>query len=245
MRQRPRMCIVGFGRTGKACAKVFSPGFDVEIISQRDIQAEARRRGARQSEDFRESLPKADYVFLAVPIEVLDTWIPRINELTKPTCVVMDCCTVRQAANEKLSRLQRNRFGLPEIGGNGLPVDGEPDPFIRDYLEAQGCRLRPIQEDPKQKPVSGIAHFIGMALDLNLTAEERSGLAKGGAGQCLLKLIEHLKTNSPSTYKEIQLLDARMSGRRKEVIAWLEALDAELDRGEFRFQPYPSERWRE
>lgn len=246
MSRQPRMCIVGFGRMGKACAQVFSPGFDVDIISRRNIQAEARERGARQSEDSRESLREADYVFLAVPIEALDGWVPRINELTKPSCVVVDCCTVRHAANEKLSRVQRHRFGLPEIGANELPVDGEPDPLIRDYLEAQECRLYAIDtEGPERKPVAGIAHFIGMALDLNLTAEERSRLPRGGAGQCLLKLIEHLKTNSPSTYKETQLLDAQMSARRKEVIAWLMALDAELDGGEFRFEPYSPERWRE
>ncbi len=159
--------------------------------------------------------------------------------------MVMDCCTVRTAANEKLSRVQRHRFGLPLIGSSELPVDGKPDPSVRDYLEAQGCRLYPIDPEDSGTPVSGVAHFIGMALDLNLTAEERSQLAIGGAGRCLLKLIEHLKTNSPSTYKEIQLLDPRMSARRKEVIAWLEALDAELDKGEFRFQPHPPERWRE
>jgi len=231
---------------GKVSAKLFSPGFDVEIISRRDIQAEARERGVRQSEDLRKSLAEADYVFLAVPIEALDGWIPRINELTRPSCVVMDCCTVRQAANEKLSGVQRRRFGLPEIGGEEVPADGEPDPLIRTYLEARGCRFRPVDsEGPEHKPVAGIAHFIGMALDLNLTAEERTRLAGGGAGQCLLKLIEHLKTNSASTYKEIQLLDGRMSARRKEVIAWLSGLDAELDEGEFRFQPYPPERWRE
>jgi hypothetical protein len=243
MPQRPKMCIVGFGRMGRICAKLFSQGFDVEIISRRDIQAEALERGARQSEDPDKSLANADYVFLAVPIEALDGWIPRVNELTKPECVVMDCCTVREAADEKLSRLERRRFGLPEIGGSESPVDGEPDPLIREYLEVQGCRLRPIQNEGK--PVSGIAHFIGMALDLNLTEEERSRLGRGGAGQCLLRLIEHLKTNSPSTYKEIQLLDAGMSARRREVIEWLKALDEELDKGEFRFQAYPQERWRE
>lgn len=243
--QRPRMCIIGFGRMGKLCAKVFSPGFDVEVMSRRDIQTEARQRGARQSQDPAKSLGEADYVFLAVPIEALDNWIPRINQLTRPDCVVMECCTVRRAANEKLAQVERPHFGLPEIGGTEAPVDGEPDPLIRDYLHAQGCRFYPIQPEESLEPVSGIAHFIGMALDLNLTAEERDRLTHGGAGQCLLRLIEHLKTNSPSTYKEIQLLDPRMSARRKEAIAWLQALDEELDRGEFQFEPYPPERWRE
>jgi hypothetical protein len=32
---------------------------------------------------------------------------------------------------------------------------------------------------------------------------------------------------------------------RKEVIDWLKALDEELSRGEFRFEPYTPDRWRE
>ena len=84
-----------------------------------------------------------------------------------------------------------------------------------------------------------------MALDLNLTEEERDKLSRAGSGRCLLNLIEHLKTNSPSTYKETQLLDPGMSVRRKEVIEWLKNMDKELSRGEFRFKPYPPDRWRE
>ena len=242
----PRMCVVGFGRMGKRCAAVFSPGFAVEVVSRRDVRTEAERRGARQSEDADGSLREADYVFLAVPIEALDAWVSRINEATRPECVVMDCCTVREAANEKLSRLHRRHFGLPEIGGGELPVDGEADDRIREYLEGQGARLHAMPRDSADaKPVAGVAHFIGMALDLNLTDEDRARMAKGGAGQCLLRLIEHLKTNSPSTYKETQLLDPGMSARRKEVIAWLGALDRELDAGVFSFRPYPPDRWRE
>lgn len=245
-RDTPRMCVVGFGRMGKRCAAVFSKGFRVEVVSRRDIRAEAEERGASQSEDAEKSLAEADYVFLAVPIEALDAWVPKVNETTKSECVVMDCCTVRQAANEKLSRLQRRRFGLPEIGGMDLPVDGEADDRIREYLQSQGVRLYPLPADsPDRKPVAGVVHFIGMALDLNLTDEERSRMAKGGAGQCLLRLIEHLKTNSPSTYKETQLIEPGMSARRKEVIAWLRALDQELDEGIFRFSSYPPNRWRE
>ena len=226
------MCIIGFGRMGKAALRVFSPRFNVAIISRRNAQPEIEK-----------ALAKADYVFLAVPIEGLDHWVPQINELSKPGSVVMDCCTIRQAANDKLSRIERRHFGLPEIGGQELPVDGEPDPVIRNYLKEQGCRLYPIETEGK--PVMGIAHFIGMALDLNLTEEERVALSRAGSGRYLLQLIEHLKTNSPSTYKETQLLDLGMSARRKEVIEWLKNMDDELSRGEFRFKPYPPDRWRE
>jgi len=52
--------------------------------------------------------------------------------------------------------------------------------------DAGSARLR-LREAGPGSPISS------MALDLNLTEEERSGLARCGSGQCLLKLIEHLK----------------------------------------------------
>ena len=245
MAQKARMCVIGFGRMGKRCAKLFSDGFEVEVISRRDIRTEARERGAEQSVDVTKSLSEADFIFLAVPIEALDAWIPKINDLAKPHSVVMDCCTVRRAANEKLSRIQRRRFGIPALGTQ-VRVDGEPDERIQEYLEQRGCRLSAIDnETPQERPVAGIAHFIGMALDLNLTEDERSAMTGSPACRYLLQSVGHLKSNSPSTYKETELLDIRTSGRRKEVIAWSKECDEELDRGVFRFQPYPRRKWRE
>ena len=246
MTTKSKMCIIGFGRMGKRCAKLFSDGFQVEVISGRDIRSEAWERGAEQSNNSTKSLSEADFIFLAVPIEALDLWTPRIDKFSKPDCVVIDCCTVRHAANEKLCDVQRKRFGLPELGAPELPVDGEPDKRISDYLEQRGCRLYPINVgDTGRKPVAGLAHFIGMTLDLNLTADERSRMEKSGACRYLLQLIEHLKSNSPATYKETQLLNPSMSDRRKEFIAWLKQLDEELDRGIFEFKSHPPDKWRE
>ena len=78
-----------------------------------------------------------------------------------------------------------------------------------------------------------------------LTEDEGARMMGSPACRYLLQLIGHLKSNSPSTYRETQLLDPRMSIRRKEVIAWLREFDEELDRGAFRFQPYPRDKWRE
>ena len=51
MSKKSKMCVIGFGRMGKRCAKVFSEGFEVEVISRRDIRSEAGERGATQSDD--------------------------------------------------------------------------------------------------------------------------------------------------------------------------------------------------
>ena len=241
-----RMCVIGFGRMGKRCAKLFSGGFTVDVISQRDIRSEAQDRGAEQSADETESLCEADFVFLAVPIDALDVWIPKVNEFAKPECVVMDCCTVRYAANQKLAQLKRRHFGMLTFGGKRVPVDGEPDERICQYLRERGSDMSRMKaKKPNGKPVVGLVHFVGMALDLNLTEGYRSAMSGSPACRYVLQLIEHLKSNSPSTYKETQLLAPDMSQGRKELIGWLKELDAELDKGIFRFEPYPREKWRE
>jgi prephenate dehydrogenase len=239
-----RMAIIGFGRMGKQAARLFAEGFHVQVISSRDVRAECAARRARQSDSPDESLAQADFIFLAVPIDVLDLWIPRINETSRQDCVVIDCCTVRRAAEERLCKVNRRRFGMPELHGSPLPVEGGPDQRISRYLQRTGIGLRPVApEEDKGTPVIGMAHFIGMALDLNLTEQDRSALARSKAGSYILQLIEHLKSNSPSTYREIQLMDPRMPDGRKELIDWLKGFDEELNRGVFRFEAYPRERW--
>ena len=90
-----------------------------------------------------------------------------------------------------------------------------------------GCKLIPrTAEDEDRRTGPGMAHFIGMALELYLPEEEREKLPSGAGrfllqsvyGRCPKKgehLIEHLKTNSPSTYRETQLLNPFMADARK------------------------------
>ena len=243
---RSRMSIVGFGRMGKQAAKLFAEGFDVEVISSRDVRAECAARGATQSDSPDESLAQADFIFLAVPIDVLDLWIPRVNASSRQDCVVVDCCTVRPAAEEKLRRINRRHFGMPELHAPTLVVDGEPHDRISGYLQRKGIGLRPVSpEELKGRPVIGLAHFIGMALDLNLTEQDRAALAGSKAGRYLLQLIEHLKSNSASTYRETQLMDPRMPDGRRELMDWLKEFDEELNRGVFGFQAHLRDKWRE
>ena len=89
-----------------------------------------------------------------------------------------------------------------------------------------------------------MAHFIGMALELYLPKEERDRLSSG-AGRFLQQLIEHLKTNSPSTYRETQLLHPFMADARKEVIKAHVQFDEAPNRGEFNFQVSPRDQWRD
>ncbi len=238
------MCIIGFGRMGKRAAHIFSRRFTVSIISSRNIVEEAITTGATQADNPEEEIARSNFIFLAVPVNVLGLWISRINDYSPPDCIVIDCCTARIAAEKELSSLQRTRFAIPEIGPGISPVIGTPDKRIADFLKNQGCVLRPetAQEYDKNNVDSGIAQFLGIALDLYLDVSQRTRLKKSAAGSFLLKMIEHMKSNSSSTYRENQMMNPYMAEARNKLIIALQNINKELTEGTFRFTNYQTDR---
>lgn len=241
------VCVIGWGRMGKNAARLFWPWLQVTVVSRRDVRREVEAVGAVFADRKDRALKAADFVFLAVPVDIIQKWTARINRYTRSDCVIMDCCTARVAAEEALKNIQRKRFGIPEIRRGTIPVIGNPDERIARYLGKWGCKLQPMtaEEYDRSNTDAGIAHFLGMALDLYLDDAQRNRLKTAKSGAFLLQLIEHLKGNSPTTYRETQVLNAYMSEARKGLIKVLENTDKELDKGIFRFRTYPWEQWRE
>jgi prephenate dehydrogenase len=241
-----RMCIIGFGRMGKRAAHIFSKRFTVKIISSRDVAEEAITTGATLADNPDEEISMAGFIFLAIPVNVINLWVTPINNFSPPDCVVIDCCTARTAAEKELSKLQRARFAIPELGPGVTPVIGTPDKRIADFLKNQGCILRPEtpEEYDKNNVDAGIAQFLGIALDLFLDDSQLGHLKKSASGPFLLKLIEQMKSNSPTTYRENQTMNPYMAEARNKLITALQNVDKELNSGIFRFESYPQDRWR-
>ncbi len=112
--------------------------------------------GVKKSENEIKTISEVDFIFLAVPIEILDKLLEKINKFSKENCVIMDCCSSRVAAGKKLRKGSR-------------------------------------------------------------------------AGLFLLDLIHHLKTNSPSTYKETQILNPYMLEMRDKIISWFKSIHKALN----------------
>jgi prephenate dehydrogenase len=184
---------------GRRFAGVFKDGFVVGVSSSRDVAEEASRIGADCVEDFGEAVSCSDYIFLAVPIHALASAVSRINQYVQPSTWAFDMCSARVAAAKKMSALRCKWFGL-HAGG----VFGEAPAQILEYLAERGHRFRPMtaEEHDKRGSVVAMVHFLGMAVESILSDSDRQILATSPAAANLLKLIDHLRNNSPDTYWE-------------------------------------------
>lgn len=246
MSSNEKICVIGWGVMGRYAVRIFSPGYRMTVISARNVRQEVEAEDAILAVNQDRALKEADFVFLAVPVDIITQWTERINKFTLPNCVVIDCCTARVAAEKELKEIKRKRFGIPELIQGTVPVIGDPDERIAKYLKMWGCNFQPMtaKEYDRSNTSAGTAHFLGIALDLSLDQEERSYLARTKTGWLLMQLIENMKTNSPTTYRETQILNPNMSRVRKKLINMLRKTDEELDKGIFRFEAYPREKWR-
>jgi prephenate dehydrogenase len=235
--ERFKMTVVGFGKMGKRFAEFFAEGFDVQVISSRNVMAEIQGLGVAFARDFSKAIAETDYIFIAVPIDALDEIVEKINKSVRPETVAMDCCSARIPAEEKLARLRCCRFGLHNLNATTFAVFGSPDPTIVDYVERQGISIHPMtpEEHDAGNSVVALAHFVGMVLDDHLQCNEKSFLADSKAGSHILRLIDHLRANAPVTYKESQVDNIYTRKRRGEFIRALQEYDKRLSNGEFPF----------
>jgi prephenate dehydrogenase len=232
MSERPTLTIIGFGRMGKKFTEVFAEGFDVQVVSSRDVKTEVERLGAKYVEDFGGAIRSSDYIFIAVPIYALDSVVHHINQYVRPDTVAFDMCSARMVAAKKLQQLRCKHFGI-----HGGGVFGEPDPVILNYLRTRGYTFQAMsaQEHDEANAVVGLAHFIGMVLDSHLEHKDKQEFTQSPAASYLLRLIEHLRRNSPATYWETQICNPFTKDKRKELITAFIEYDKCLSEGEFPF----------
>ena len=155
MSQRPKMTIIGFGRMGKRFTEVFAEGFDVQVVSSRNVAAEVERLGAECTRDFGEAIRSTDYIFIAVPIYALDSVVRRINRYVRSDAVAFDICSARAVTEGKLQQLRCKHFGIHSGG-----VFGEPEQVILNYLKTKGYIFQAMsaQEHDEANAVVGLAH---------------------------------------------------------------------------------------
>lgn len=230
---KPKMTIIGFGRMGRRFAEVFSEGFDIGISSSREIGEEANELGAYQIDNFEKAIASSNYIFLAVPIHALDSVIEKINHHINPETWAFDMCSARVVAGKKMSSIKCRWFGIHA----GFVIGEAPDEIL-EYLSGKGYNLPQItaEQHDERNSIVAMVHFIGMATDNLLSKNERQYLnKKSPASKNLLKLIDHLKANSPDTYWESQTQNQFTKHQRHRLLKAFREYSDKLDQGYFPF----------
>lgn len=228
------MTIIGFGKIGKRYTAVFAKGFDVCVSSSRDVVEQTNESGACQVTDFQEAIASSDYIFLAVPIHALDSVISMVNKYVNPNAWAFDMCSARIEAGTKMDLLNCRWFGL-----HAGYVIGDASDEILSYLSEKGNIFVPAtaEEHDKQNSIVALIQFIGMAMDSLLSESERQFLKKESpASTNLLKLIDHLKANSPDTYRESQIQNKFTKHQRHRLLEVFREYSDLLDQGYFPFE---------
>ena len=228
----PNMVVIGLGRMGRKFAEIFSEGFEVHVISSRNVSDIVAEIGCDQASSFSQAVSDAEYLFLPVPIHALDEVIEKVNSYVRPNAVAFEMCSARVVAGQKMEKLSCNWFGL-HAGG----IFGDGDSRIIEFLAEKGYRYRPMSADEhdRRNSINSLAHFVGMTLDELLSEEDRSAL--GPAGSNLVKLIDHLRSNAPVTYWESQICNPYAKDQRTKLVSAFEAYSERLSAGEFPFCP--------
>lgn len=231
MTEKPKITVIGFGKMGQYYAGIFAKGFEVSIVSSRQVDKEAKAIGATRVRSLAPAIRSSQYVFLAVPINALDAIVTRINRYVGADTVVIDTCSARLAAERKLSQLKCRHFGI-----HGGVFTGKADPVILEFLEKHERKYESMSaEEHDRLTATGLVHFMAIAIDSYLSAGEKQQLKTGTVGPLFMKIIDHIKQNSKTTYKETQLLNPFMKTRRNEFIKALVEYNKRLDIGEFPF----------
>ncbi len=181
--ERPPMTIIGFGRMGQAYAELFTPDFDVSVVSSRNLHTEVSDVGARQV-DFEEAVVGADYVVPAVPLGALGEVVDKISPLVHPETVVFDTTSVKVKALRTLGGLSCRYFSTHLLSKTEMAICGGTDQLVEEALLRQGVDILHMtpEEHDEANAVMGMAQLIGLALGNELSQEDRTALGRSKSG---------------------------------------------------------------
>ena len=234
---KPIMTVVGFGPMGRRFTRLFSSDFDVRVSSSRDVGEEVAEIGATVVPDRGHALTSSDYIFLSVPLTALPELIDDVNTYSKEDAVIIDCCSARVPAEQLLSRLNRQHFGMHDIKKDEYCITGEINDEMTEFFHRWGIRINcmPPEEHDRINAIIGIGHFVGLFLGHFLSDDEKENLAAIGSGSKIMALVSHFVGNSPATWRETQVDNQFMKERRAKLIKAFIQYHESLSKGEYPF----------
>jgi prephenate dehydrogenase len=201
------MTIIGFGPMGKRFTRLFSQDLDVRVSSSRNVKQEVTAIGGTIATDLYSAISLSDYIFLAVPLQVLPGLITEVNTYGRDDAVVIDCCSARVPAERILCGLNCRHFGMHDVKGGEFCITGDINTEMTDFFNRNNIAtsLMSPEEHDRINAVIGLGHFVGLSLGKFLNSSEKDILSGMGSGSKLMALVNHIAGNSPTTWRETQI----------------------------------------
>jgi prephenate dehydrogenase len=230
--------IIGFGPIGRRFAHLFSQDFDVRVSSTRDVKEEVTDAGATIATDRCLAISNSDYIFLAVPLSALQELIAEVNDHAYETAVVIDCCSARVPAEQMLSRLNCQHFGMHDVRTGEFSITGSINAEMTEFFALRniGINILSPEEHDRINAVIGLGHFLGLSLGKFLDVEQKDILSAIGSGSKLIELVHHFAGNSPTTWSETQIDNQFTKDVRTSFLAALNQYHNALSKGEYPFE---------
>jgi prephenate dehydrogenase len=235
---KPIMTIIGYGPMGRRFAHLFAEDFDLRVSSSRDVEKEVSSAGATLAVDRSTAISNSDYIFLAVPLSALKDLIAEVNEFADDTAVVMDCCSARVPAEQLLSQLNCQHFGIHDVRTGEYCITGRINAEMTEFFARRNIRIAIVSpaEHDRHNAVIGLGHFLGLALSKFLNANQKDILSGMGSGAKLMALVRHLERNSPTTWRETQIDNQFTKEVRTSFLVALTRYHDALSNGKYPFE---------
>jgi prephenate dehydrogenase len=232
------MTVIGYGPMGRRFTNLFAQEFDVYVSSSRDVEKVVRKAGATRVVDRCSAISNSDYIFLAVPLSALQDLILDVNEFADKNAVVIDCCSARVPAEQLLSNLNCQHFGIHDVRTGEFVVTGNINPEMKDFFARHNIQTNTVspEEHDRQNAVIGLGHFLGLALSDFLEENQRKILSGMGSGAKLMSLVHHIESNSPTTWRETQIDNRFTEDIRASFLEALAQYHDSMSKGEYPFE---------
>ncbi|HEY8450062.1 MAG TPA: prephenate dehydrogenase [Bacillota bacterium] len=123
---RPDVCIVGLGLIGASLGVAWRRSGAVGRLTGVDPDARARavavaRAAVEQAEpDLPATLPQADVIVLAAPVDAVLDMAEAVVTAARPGAIITDVCSVKRPIVERYQRALRQKDGVAFVGGHPM-----------------------------------------------------------------------------------------------------------------------------
>ena len=225
-----RVAVIGAGKMGRWFTKCFlNEGFSVVVSNRTRNKAETLgvEFGVDVAQSSVEALNGADWIFLCVSLDALDSVLGEIGSHVDSDQVVMDISSIKQIPVNLLHNHVEHGIilGTHPVFGPGAkslkgqnfvltPVKKEEQRFaneVRNWLESRGSIvsvLSPKKHDELMSLVLGFPHFVGLVAGDTLADNPNFVAAKevsGATYKLLLTLAESVSSEEPIFYSDLHM----------------------------------------